>query len=107
MLGALEMYFGSRFLIVLFLAGSVGAGVWLALALVRRTARPGSAAEVPASSAAAVWALGVAMFLVGTLQLVVARNMSYASRWDMAGYHLYLPNWGLGLASVGLIGRAA
>jgi hypothetical protein len=105
--GALELYFHARILLGLFLAGSALLGGLLLLVLFRQGLRIGWSESLRVEPAALVWALGFLMFAVGTLQLTAARRMTYESRREMAGYHLFLPNWGLGLASAGLVSVAA
>jgi hypothetical protein len=104
--GALELYFYRRSLIILFLAGSVATGSWLLLAVFRKAMRLARPEAIRIDPAAIVWALGFLMFVVGTFQLTAARNMIYESREQMAGYHLFLPSWGLGLACAGLASLA-
>jgi hypothetical protein len=105
--GALELYFHWRVLTGLFLAGSAAAGGRLLLTVFRKAGRSTRTQAVRADPAAVVWALGFLMFVVGTFQLTAARHMTYESREEMSFYHLFLTNWGLGLACVGLAGVAA
>ena len=106
LLGTLEMFLPTRGLVALFALGSVAMVVHLAAAARDVLRRRGSASggDVAAISPTTIlWLLGLEMYVVGTLEVVLARGMVYEARDLHAGYHLYLAFWGLALACASIV----